>query len=403
MLTPPARMELSLPPFLRPGDLFMLPIAVHSLIGEELQVEVILRGKAGLNACQARLDGAGWILMHPFLGAGAGGFEGDLSLHCHGVLVERTRVRVPDLKDEPEGSAPTADLLRTSHGDGWRAPLEQGARVERRYEDSSGRAFPHTWDGWDLPLEASVTVRVSVVGWSGRAVRLVDPLPAGMEFLGWDPGGSPSEIRCTVQEGRVEFQTSSPLEEAWTVRYSARMTTPGVFVLPPARAEDLTSGELAGRTGWDLCEAHPELEGQEVLGLSLVEWGPQEIGSNGEQLVSYILCPLDGAGRQGSVSPDGSAWERTSEEDRDLVLLGRAWSGLAAPPLLAPSPLGALGVFLDMWGEKRVASPKRKRKRLPRTIACILPRRLRVREGLARRIRARLRHLGCPLTNVAKP
>ena len=53
------------------------------------------------------------------------------------------------------------------------------------------------------------------------------------------------------RDDRVEAFTSLLWEGVWEYSYVARATTPGSFVVPPARAEEMYSPETFGRTATD--------------------------------------------------------------------------------------------------------------------------------------------------------
>lgn len=110
-------------------------------------------------------------------------------------------------------------------------------------------------------------------------VALVDPLPAGLEPLNPElatTGRLTTESAQTVDEEggaglglpghwwwwrrvwyehenlrdeRVEAFASLVWEGAWTYRYQARATTPGRFVVPPPKAEEMYHPETFGRGG----------------------------------------------------------------------------------------------------------------------------------------------------------
>jgi alpha-2-macroglobulin len=104
-------------------------------------------------------------------------------------------------------------------------------------------------------------------------VALVDPLPAGLEALnpalantgalppapdfselssprGWYWWG-PWYEHQNLRDERAEAFTTLLWEGVYTYSYIARATTPGSFVVPPAKAEEMYSPEIFGRTGTD--------------------------------------------------------------------------------------------------------------------------------------------------------
>ena len=54
-----------------------------------------------------------------------------------------------------------------------------------------------------------------------------------------------------LRDDRVEAFASLLQEGAWEYTYVARATTPGRFVVPPAKAEEMYSPETFGRSGTD--------------------------------------------------------------------------------------------------------------------------------------------------------
>lgn len=393
MPPPPIHFELALPAFQRPGDLVQLPVDLHNPSAEDLAVEVVLRGPASLASEQLLLAAGGRARLFPFLMGEEreGLLESLLTVRSQG-LAEQVPVRVPLVRG---GSGdPAVDILRTSHGEVFRKPEDQGFRVERHPEDLDGNPLPCRGGDLDVPLGAAVSVRLRVTGTPGRAALLTEALPAG--FV-WEDGAEPQPLRFLPGEGQIEFGTEALPEEGWTVRYRLRATTPGAFLFPPAQARDLAEPERRGRTGWSAVTIAREPFHLEGEGLSVVQWGEDEDGA-----VSYRLYPLDGWGREGRVWEDGSVWEHRSEDRRWLEVEGLGWYGLMAPPVLVASPLGAVALFSEMWSERRIASPRRRKNRYAKKIA-ILPAEVRLREGPARRVRARLRELGCPCPHVARP
>ena len=116
-------------------------------------------------------------------------------------------------------------------------------------------------------------------------VALVDPLPAGLEPLnpalattGTLPKGEDTDVAVmgapgiggpgrhgpswwwwwrpwfehqNLRDERVEAFSSLVWEGVYSYTYVARATTPGTFVVPPAKAEEMYAPETFGRTGTD--------------------------------------------------------------------------------------------------------------------------------------------------------
>ena len=108
-----------------------------------------------------------------------------------------------------------------------------------------------------------------------HALALVDPLPAGLEIVNPALAASPTPCRrrsrppeattravtwrwCwtwfdhqNLRDDRAEaFSRTSPAG-TYEYTYVARATTPGTFVVPPARAEEIYAPEVFGRTATD--------------------------------------------------------------------------------------------------------------------------------------------------------
>jgi alpha-2-macroglobulin len=153
-------------------------------------------------------------------------------------------------------------------------PAEYGFTVTRVYE-----AIEHANDvrreedgTWRIKAGAQVRVRVTMVAQARRYhVALVDALPAGLEAqnpalatTGPIPR-DPKEVSTgswwwwrrpwyehqNMRDERVEAFASILWEGVHSYTYVARATTPGVFVAPPAKAEEMYHPETYGRSGTD--------------------------------------------------------------------------------------------------------------------------------------------------------
>ena len=103
-------------------------------------------------------------------------------------------------------------------------------------------------------------------------VALVDHLPAGLEILNptlavsESPPPNPAETSWppyrwwwwwpwyqhqNLRDDRAETFTTLLWDGVYDYTYVARATTPGVFVAPPAKAEEMYSPEVFGRSGSD--------------------------------------------------------------------------------------------------------------------------------------------------------
>ena len=143
--------------------------------------------------------------------------------------------------------------------------------MERRYEAvDDPKEVQRDADGtWRIKAGSTVRVKLTVVAPTRRYhVALVDPLPAGLEAL--NPalavtGAIPAEQKeqepqfgwwwwrrvwfehQNLRDDRAEAFTSLMWEGVYTYTYTARATTPGAFVVPPAKAEEMYAPETFGR------------------------------------------------------------------------------------------------------------------------------------------------------------
>jgi uncharacterized protein YfaS (alpha-2-macroglobulin family) len=152
-------------------------------------------------------------------------------------------------------------------------PADHGFVVERTYEavDDPGDVTRDSDGVWHVKAGARVRVRLTMVAQSRRYhVALIDPIPAGFEALnpalavtgdipkdpasqanpygGWWWWG-PWYEHQNLRDERVEAFTSLLWEGVYTYTYVARATTPGTFIVPPTKAEEMYSPEVFGRSG----------------------------------------------------------------------------------------------------------------------------------------------------------
>ena len=154
-------------------------------------------------------------------------------------------------------------------------PLEMGFVVLREYEavddpDDVQRLEDGTWV---IKAGARVRIRLTMVADNRRYhVALVDPLPAGLEIINpalavsgtvpQDPNSAESSYgwwwwwtwyeHQNMRDERAEVFTSLLWDGVFEYTYVARATTPGTFVVPPAKAEEMYSPEVFGRSASDL-------------------------------------------------------------------------------------------------------------------------------------------------------
>jgi alpha-2-macroglobulin len=152
------------------------------------------------------------------------------------------------------------------------APSEHGFTVERAYEaiDKADDVRRDSEGAWHIKAGARVRVRLTMVAPSRRYhVALVDPIPAGLEALNPElavTGSIPQDPKETtsrwwwwrvwyehqnMRDERVEAFASLLWEGVYTYTYVARATTPGAFVAPPSKAEEMYHPETFGRSSTD--------------------------------------------------------------------------------------------------------------------------------------------------------
>lgn len=158
-------------------------------------------------------------------------------------------------------------------------PADYGFTVERTYEgvDHPEDVSRDAEGMWHIKAGARVRVRLTMVAPARRYhVALVDPLPAGFEAL--NPalaatGSIPRDLKQTgvveyggrsygygwwwwrpewfehqnLRDERIEAFASLLWEGVYKYAYVARATTPGDFVVPPPKAEEMYHPETFGR------------------------------------------------------------------------------------------------------------------------------------------------------------
>jgi len=161
-------------------------------------------------------------------------------------------------------------------------PADHGFTVLRSYE-AAGDAEDVRRDAsgtWHVRAGAMVRVKLTMVAPSRRYhVALVDELAAGLEpmnptirITGRVPaehssvqGGDDDDVggkwlwwwlgpwyeHQNLRDERVEAFSSLLWDGVYSYSYVARATTPGVFVVPPAKAEEMYHPETFGRTASD--------------------------------------------------------------------------------------------------------------------------------------------------------
>ncbi len=153
--------------------------------------------------------------------------------------------------------------------------LDMGFVVERRYEaiDDPSDVRRDAAGIWHIKAGAKVRVLLTMVADNRRYhVALVDPLPAGLEIINPELAitgkeGETSGTRTSgynwwwhwnwfnhqnLRDERAEVFTPLLWDGVYDYSYTARATTPGRFVVPPTKAEEMYSPEVFGRSASDI-------------------------------------------------------------------------------------------------------------------------------------------------------
>lgn len=160
-------------------------------------------------------------------------------------------------------------------------PLDCGFEVTRSYEGADNPAdVKRLPDGsWQIKLGSRVHCRTTMVAPSRRYhVALINPLPAGFETLNPDlkvtedlPASSrpttesagkglyanfwqwwaPWYEHSNLRDERAEAFTTGLPCGSFDYDFYCRATTPGTFIVPPAKAEEMYSPEVFGRSSSD--------------------------------------------------------------------------------------------------------------------------------------------------------
>ncbi len=151
-------------------------------------------------------------------------------------------------------------------------PADRGFVVQRGYAavDDPGDVWRDDDGVWNVLAGAQVRVTVTIVNDSRRTnMALVDPLPAGFEPL--NPalavtgdvdsrggGAADSWWRRTwyshqnLRDDRAEAFSSYLWAGTHEYSYVVRATTPGTYIVPSAKAEEIYAPEVFGRSGTDI-------------------------------------------------------------------------------------------------------------------------------------------------------
>jgi uncharacterized protein YfaS (alpha-2-macroglobulin family) len=203
--------------------------------------------------------------------------------------IKETFIPMNTVMSETSAGGGTQDLILSKEGPGrlyYRLglkyaptdlslePLDMGFVIERRYESLDDPEFVYQdKDGvWHIKAGTKVRVKITMAADNRRYhVALVDPLPAGLEIVnpslavsetipqdpaspdyryGWWWWGTWYEHQ-NMRDDRAEAFTSMLWDGVYEYTYVARATTPGTFIVPPAKAEEMYSPEVFGRSGSD--------------------------------------------------------------------------------------------------------------------------------------------------------
>jgi hypothetical protein len=191
-------------------------------------------------------------------------------------LVDPAQTEAQDLTIQKDGTGRLYYRLGLKYAptDLWLDPLDMGFVVQREYEGVDDPEDVYRDEGgiWHIKAGARVKVRLTMVADNRRYhVALVDPLPAGLEIVnpalavsqsipqdpqspdykyGWWWWGTWYEHQ-NMRDERAEAFTSLLWDGVYEYTYIARATTPGKFIVPPAKAEEMYSPEVFGRSGSD--------------------------------------------------------------------------------------------------------------------------------------------------------
>lgn len=187
-------------------------------------------------------------------------------------LVENDATQDLILSKEGEGRLYYRLGLRYAPTDLNMPPVDMGFVVQRTYEavDDADDVQRDENGVWHIKAGARVRIRLSMVADNRRYhVALVDPLPAGLEAINpalavsEDVPGDPNERQYgwwwwstwydhqNLRDERAEVFATLLWDGVYTYSYVARATTPGEFVVPPAKAEEMYFPEVFGRSASD--------------------------------------------------------------------------------------------------------------------------------------------------------
>ncbi|MCP4362273.1 MAG: hypothetical protein GY796_30065, partial [Chloroflexi bacterium] len=196
---------------------------------------------------------------------------------------QRTTVPMGYLIDELSAAGGRAGLMLMKEGNGrlyYRfglnyapadldlEPLDRGFTVQRSYQavDDPEDVLRDENGIWHIKAGALVRINLTMIANNRRYhVALVDPLPAGLEIV--NPSLAVSSLlpsnnvrpdgrgtwyqHQNLRDERAEAFRTLLQEGVYQYSYVVRATTPGIFVAPPAKAEEMYSPEVFGRSSSD--------------------------------------------------------------------------------------------------------------------------------------------------------
>jgi hypothetical protein len=215
-------------------------------------------------------------------------YAGSSEFHGRTTDIHETLIPMDFVLAETASAGGTQDLILSKDGPGrlyYRLglryaptdlsldPLDMGFVVQRSYEalDDPEDVSQDSNGVWHIKAGARVRVHITLVADDRRYhVALVDPLPAGLEIINPTlavsqsvPQEDPSTRRYgwwwwstwyehqNLRDDRAEAFTSLLWDGVYQYTYYARATTPGTFIVPPTKAEEMYSPEVFGRSSSD--------------------------------------------------------------------------------------------------------------------------------------------------------
>ncbi len=216
------------------------------------------------------------------------GYAGDHTYQGRTTDRQDTSIPMAYLQDQASGGTQNLTISKDGTGrlyyrvgmsyapaDLIQGPLDMGFVVQRTYEavDDPKDVTRDSNGIWHIRAGVRVRVHITVVADDRRYhVALVDPLPAGLEIVNPDlavSGSLPQDPNSpdakygwwwsrswfeheNMRDDRAEAFASLLWDGVYQYTYVARATTPGRYVVPPAKAEEMYSPEVFGRSGSDV-------------------------------------------------------------------------------------------------------------------------------------------------------